>query len=344
MLEQCLSAFRDREVACFDGLLYSVNGSLSALGDAMAGRLPISDSLEETWAALHAGRVPQVWQAMAYPSCRSLYSWIEDLQCRVNWLWSWADQSELPHCFWLTYFVSPQGFLTTVLQAHARMTGIALDTLHFSHEVRSALGDASEVKSSAARGVYTYGIYLQGARWDVHSHQVEDLRPGIHVSRIPVLHLIPIARVAPPTGPASALAEGSRGKSRGSRALARHSMISGLKFGTSPGYPEGAMERQESSGTQSSAGASPRSPRYSLFSRQCSPADSASTRNSGHASRLSLAGERYECPLYRTSFHGGTILSTGKSTNEVCSVLLPTAAHPSRWILRGVFLVCEPPE
>lgn len=54
--------------------------------------------------------------------------------------------------------------------------------------------------------------------------------------------------------------------------------------------------------------------------------------------------EQYECPLYRISKHESALLSSGQSTNHICTVHLPTAAEPNRWILAGISLVCEPDE
>lgn len=67
--------------------------------------------------------------------------------------------------------------------------------------------------------------------------------------------------------------------------------------------------------------------------------------------------KRYECPVYRTSARGRA--SDGSSheglsqsaaerglgqNGLVCKVLLPTAAYPDQWVLRGLALICEPPQ
>jgi len=52
----------------------------------------------------------------------------------------------------------------------------------------------------------------------------------------------------------------------------------------------------------------------------------------------------YECPMYRLSRHNGALLSSGQSSNLICTVNLPTAAEPSHWILAGASLVCETDE
>ncbi len=55
--------------------------------------------------------------------------------------------------------------MTGALQTYARKTMIAIDTLTF----RTVILDIAEadVTSGPANGVYVYGLYLEGARWDV---------------------------------------------------------------------------------------------------------------------------------------------------------------------------------
>lgn len=56
----------------------------------------------------------------------------------------------------------------------------------------------------------------------------------------------------------------------------------------------------------------------------------------------SASGERYECPLYKTSTRAGVLSTTGASTNYVLSVSLPTrpGTAPDFWVLQGVALLC----
>merc|ERR1719359_1873347 len=87
---------------------------------------------------------------------------------------------------------SPHGFLTSVLQAHAREKALPLETLKLQHCVKSAFGTPADVVDIPTRGVFVYGIYVEGGRWDVHSQQLEDCRPGTLYSPMPVIHFAPI--------------------------------------------------------------------------------------------------------------------------------------------------------
>lgn len=90
-------------------------------------------------------QVPQIWAKVAYPCLKPLGSWFKDYLRRVSFMRKWLTEGQ-PSCFWLPGFFFPQGFLTGVLQVHARKYTIPIDTLAFRFSVTSD-ADASEVYS-----------------------------------------------------------------------------------------------------------------------------------------------------------------------------------------------------
>lgn len=62
-----------------------------------------------------------------------------------------------------------QGFMTGALQTYARKTKIPIDTLTFRTQVLAV--SEKEVEKGPENGVYVYGLYLQGARWDTKVRQ-----------------------------------------------------------------------------------------------------------------------------------------------------------------------------
>ena len=106
-------------------------------------------------------------------------------------------KNEPPNLFWLAGMLFTQGFMTTVLQQHSRMTAIAIDTLSFQAEVRKdtrnsplcplAMKADDEVEMDSATpedGVHVYGIFIQGARWNRDKCCIEDSIPGELLDRL----------------------------------------------------------------------------------------------------------------------------------------------------------------
>lgn len=79
--------------------------------------------------------MPELWARVAYPSLKPLGSWVADFHARIAFMRSWLEQGP-PPSFWLPGFFFPQGFMTGVLQMHARKYSIPIDTLSFGFQVR----------------------------------------------------------------------------------------------------------------------------------------------------------------------------------------------------------------
>ncbi|XP_031192756.1 dynein heavy chain 14, axonemal isoform X3 [Mastomys coucha] len=102
-----------------------------------------------------------------------------------------------PARYWLSAFFSPQAFLTAVLQDYGRARGISMDALTFTHRVIytsnvSQKDDISKLlqkrlnivrrafqqhQDHSPRGVYIFGLFIEGARWDPEEEVLEDSLP-----------------------------------------------------------------------------------------------------------------------------------------------------------------------
>ncbi|XP_074663059.1 dynein axonemal heavy chain 6-like [Tubulanus polymorphus] len=229
-----------QEIDRFNSLLRIIHKSVHALRRAINGEVVMSEHLEEAYNSFLSMRVPQQWKQMAYESCKALSPWVQDLIERVDFFAKWLEivlrkvdrtvrqltpqalqtRASLgnaledmfildyePRSFWLPAFFFPQGFLTGVLQNHARKIAVSVDSLTFRFKVLNdsvpdeILNDAKikiNVKDYAFKagtppddGVLVCGLFIDGARWDVTTEALNESLPGQRFHRLPEIHFIP---------------------------------------------------------------------------------------------------------------------------------------------------------
>lgn len=101
-----------------------------------------------------------------------------------------------PTSFWMPGFFFPQGFMTGCLQTHARNYKIAIDKLSFSFQILPE-EEPSEVEESPEDGVYIYGLFMDGARWDRDNQVVADQFPSEMYNKMPLIWFKPIEDYKP---------------------------------------------------------------------------------------------------------------------------------------------------
>ncbi len=143
-----------------------------------------------------AVQVPQAWKQVSSPSLQPLGSWMEHYHRRVAFMRGWLTQG-MPKCFWLPGFFFPQGLLTGVLQTHARRYSIPIDTLSFAFKVTQWLepGQVTEVPQD---GLLIDGLWIDGARWNMEHRVLDDAKPGVMYSQLPVTEFTPVKEEAQP--------------------------------------------------------------------------------------------------------------------------------------------------
>ncbi|XP_034255936.1 dynein heavy chain 6, axonemal isoform X2 [Thrips palmi] len=196
-----------QEVDRFNKLLLAIHSSLSNLNRAIKGFVVMSESLEEVYYAFINNQVPKLWARAAYPSMKSLSSWVHDLELRLDFIKMWLTTGP-PESFWLSGFFFPQGFLTGVLQTHARKYALPIDQLMFDFNVGSVLLHQHEVEQEHRKaktevksaykgvhqpkdGVFIHGLFLEAARWDYDQKMLADPNPGEINPPLPAVLLAP---------------------------------------------------------------------------------------------------------------------------------------------------------
>lgn len=103
---------------------------------------------------------------------KPLSLWFPDLLERVATIREWLENGN-PNSYWLPGMFFPQGFMTGVLQTHARQYKIAIDKLDFAFTILEQ-EKQDEIEEAPEQGVYIYGLYLDGARWDRENEILTD--------------------------------------------------------------------------------------------------------------------------------------------------------------------------
>lgn len=177
-----LSTVLLQEVERFNKLLKVMSSSLTDLVKAIQGLIVMSEQLDTMYNCLTNGVVPPNWEKYAYPSLKPFATWFIDLIERVAFMREWLTQGE-PACFWISGFFFPQGFLTGCLQTHARKEVIPIDKLNFAFRVLE--DDYTQIDRGPDTGVYLYGLYLDGARWDETTASLTEQYAGSLYEKMP---------------------------------------------------------------------------------------------------------------------------------------------------------------
>ncbi|KAF0719522.1 Aste57867_966 [Aphanomyces stellatus] len=189
-----LTTVLSQELVKFNVLIQVVQSSVAQLQLAVKGVVAMSESLDSTYKSLAFKQVPPEWHKVGFASLKPLASWLADFVERVEFLRTWLLQGR-PSSFPLPYFYFPQGFLTGLLQNHARKHLLPINTLEFEFHIDPA--DLAVVD-----GAIVTGVYLEGGRWDETRKLLTNARPNEMLSALPAIHFLPHAYSAndPPKG------------------------------------------------------------------------------------------------------------------------------------------------
>jgi len=194
--EESMSTVLNQEVLRFNRLLETIHRSLRELLKALKGLVVMSAPLERMTASIYTNKVPDMWEAKAYPSLKPLASWVNDLVARINFLQTWITNG-IPSVFWISGFFFPQAFLTGTLQNYARKHKCSIDTVSFGFDVRRET--AVQLIQRPTDGCYIDGLFLEGCRWDEERHVLAESRPKELFVSMPVIWLKPVQNRVDPT-------------------------------------------------------------------------------------------------------------------------------------------------
>ncbi|XP_044001725.1 dynein axonemal heavy chain 12 [Aphidius gifuensis] len=176
-----------QEMERYNKLLKEIRSSLEMLEKAIQGLIVMTPDLEILSIYILNGKIPPTWiKASAYPSLKPLPSFINDFIKRLEFFDNWKKYGK-PLTFWISGFSFVHAFLTGATQNFARKYKISIDKIGFDYEVMPAY----ELNESPIDGVYVYGMYLSGAKWDMKKMQLSESNPKVLWDIMPIIWLKP---------------------------------------------------------------------------------------------------------------------------------------------------------
>ncbi|XP_023388715.1 dynein heavy chain 5, axonemal [Pteropus vampyrus] len=183
---QPMNIFLRQEIDRMQRVLTLARSTLTELKLAIDGTIIMSENLRDALNCMFDARIPAQWKKVSWVSS-TLGFWFTELIERNCQFTSWVF-NDRPHCFWMTGFFNPQGFLTAMRQEITRANkGWALDNMVLCNEVTKWMKD--DISAPPAEGVYVYGLYLEGAGWDKRNMKLIESKPKVLFELMPVIRI-----------------------------------------------------------------------------------------------------------------------------------------------------------
>ncbi|GAB1299283.1 Dynein axonemal heavy chain 5 [Apodemus speciosus] len=191
---QPMNIFLRQEIDRMQRVLSLVRSTLTELKLAVDGTIIMSENLRDALDCMFDARIPARWKKASWVSS-TLGFWFTELLERNCQFTSWVSNGR-PHCFWMTGFFNPQGFLTAMRQEITRANkGWALDNMVLCNEVTKFMKD--DISAPPTEGVYVYGLYLEGAGWDKRNMRLIESKPKVLFELMPVIRIFAENNIIP---------------------------------------------------------------------------------------------------------------------------------------------------
>merc|ERR1712048_1280052 len=194
---ECMNTVLLQECMRYNLMLKVMHRTLPQLKKALQGLVTMSQELEAMANSLFVSGIPEIWSEVAYPSLKPLSPWVQELVDRLAFLNTWIDEG-IPNSFWVPGFYFPQAFFTGARQNYARKYKLAIDKVEFDFIWRKEI-DGDEISNPPKDGVYIYGLWLEGARWNPDAKSLDDSKPKQLYTKAPLIHLDPKLNRKPAT-------------------------------------------------------------------------------------------------------------------------------------------------
>lgn len=156
-LHHSLTIVMDQEIEKYNKLLTYIKQSLENLKLGIEGTISMSNLSDELFMSLYVNKVPLQWEAISYTSTKPLTSWFADLKERCEYICKWITSGH-PSVHWLSGLFYPKGFITGVLQNHARETKIPVSDIIFDFQVLNSWEES--IGKGPSVSIFIYNIHL----------------------------------------------------------------------------------------------------------------------------------------------------------------------------------------
>ena len=185
MYTECLNTVVRQELQRFNKLLSKMRTSLLDLQKAVRGLVVMSADLDALMKAMFDNQLPALWAKVSYPSLKPLASYVTDLGEKLDFFQDWVDHGA-PAVFIMPFFFFVQAFMTGALQNYARKHTLPIDTVDFAFEFQADIPT-----TPPENGVYTHGLFVEGARMDEETLQLAESKPKVLFSPMCIVKLLP---------------------------------------------------------------------------------------------------------------------------------------------------------
>jgi dynein heavy chain len=179
-----------QELERFNMLLEKIHVSLYDLQRALNGEIGMSQELDDLSNSLFNGFLPDMWRILAPQTEKNLVNWIDHFERRYKQFVSWDLEGE-PKAMWLSGLHIPESYLTALIQTTCRRKLWPLDKSRIYTTVTN-MTSIDEVKKKPEDGCYVYGLYLEGAKWDIERNLLDYQDPKELVVEMPLVKVNPV--------------------------------------------------------------------------------------------------------------------------------------------------------
>eukprot|EP01047_Picozoa_sp_COSAG01_P001177 COSAG01_NODE_25_length_37050_cov_211.559119_13_plen_3716_part_00 len=173
-----------QELIRFNKLIQVIRRSLQDIQLALKGLVVMSAELDAVGKSLAVGFVPEMWMKVSYPNLKPLAGYVADLLERLAFFQGWLDNGK-PAVFWFSGFFFQPSFLTGALQNFARKMKYSIDLCELEYIFQKE-GLKEREWTQPEDGVYVYGLFMEGARFNRDSMLIDESLPKRLYDEMPV--------------------------------------------------------------------------------------------------------------------------------------------------------------